>query len=68
VPHGVNGLHVPPRDPEAIASAITQLVSDHRLNLKIAQANRARAESEFDIRQNSHRFVELYQQAARGRG
>jgi glycosyltransferase involved in cell wall biosynthesis len=63
VPHGVNGLHVPPRDPEAIASAITQLVSDHRLNMKIAQANRARAESEFDIRQNSHRFVALYQQA-----
>jgi glycosyltransferase involved in cell wall biosynthesis len=73
VPHGVNGLHVPPRDPEAIASAITQLLSDHRLNLKIAQANRARAESEFDIQRNSHRFVTLYrnavyQQAAGGRG
>jgi glycosyltransferase involved in cell wall biosynthesis len=68
VPHGINGLHVPPRDPEAIASAITQLHADHRLNLKIAQANRARAEAEFDIQRNSHRFVELYQQAARRRG
>jgi glycosyltransferase involved in cell wall biosynthesis len=72
VPHGVNGLHVPPRDSEAIASAITQLVSDHRLNLKIAQANRARAESEFDIQRNSHRFVALYQavsqRATRRRG
>ena len=73
VPHGVNGLHVPPRDPEAVASAIMQLVSDHRLNLKIAQANRALAEAEFDIRQNSHRFVALYQsavyqRAARRRG
>jgi glycosyltransferase involved in cell wall biosynthesis len=73
VPHGANGLHVPPRDPEAIASAIAQLLSDHRLNLKMAQANRARAELEFDIGRNSHRFVELYQRAAharsgRGRG
>jgi glycosyltransferase involved in cell wall biosynthesis len=68
VPHGINGLHVPPQDSEAIASAIMQLVSDHRLNMKIAQANRARAEAEFDIQRNSHRFVELYQQASRRRG
>jgi D-inositol-3-phosphate glycosyltransferase len=45
VMHGVTGAHVPPRDPDAIAAALTEVLADdaHRRALGAAGARRARA-------------------------
>jgi glycosyltransferase involved in cell wall biosynthesis len=48
VAHGVNGLLVPPRDPEALAAAIAALANDAPCRARMGAAARERARSMFD--------------------
>ncbi len=47
VVHGETGLHVPPRDPDAIASALAALLDDEPLRRRLGVAGRARMESRY---------------------
>lgn len=48
VEHEVNGLIVPPRDPEALAAAIERLVRSPDERRRMGEASRAKAHREFD--------------------
>jgi glycosyltransferase involved in cell wall biosynthesis len=45
--HGVTGLHVPPKDPEAIAEAVCALLGDPERLQAFGTAGRARVESRY---------------------
>jgi len=42
--HGVEGLMVPPRDEQALASALIQLLSDEPLRREMSERGRLKAE------------------------
>lgn len=46
---GVNGFIVPPRDPDALAAAITRFVDRPDLLATMARASRALAEARYDV-------------------
>jgi glycosyltransferase involved in cell wall biosynthesis len=48
VAHGVNGLLVPPRDPQKLAQAMLALADDPTLRVAMGQAGRARVKELFD--------------------
>jgi glycosyltransferase involved in cell wall biosynthesis len=60
VTHGRDGLVVPPREPGLLASAITRLLEDKELRLRLSQAARKRA-GDFDIRRPVRRAEEVYE-------
>ena len=60
VQHDVNGLLVPPRDPLALADAITQLLDDVNLRTRLGQEGRDKAEREFDHRLVAKRYLAEY--------
>jgi glycosyltransferase involved in cell wall biosynthesis len=45
--HGVTGLVVEPRKPEALAAAVNELLRDEKLRMRFGQQARARVEAEF---------------------
>jgi glycosyltransferase involved in cell wall biosynthesis len=47
VRHEVNGLLVPPRDPDALAAAIVRLLRDRELGRRLGEAGRRTVEAEF---------------------
>ena len=47
VVHGETGLHVPPRNPDAIAAALATLLDDEPLRRRLGAAGRARMESRY---------------------
>jgi D-inositol-3-phosphate glycosyltransferase len=47
VVHGLTGLHVPPRDPEALAGALRELLSDPERRAELGLAGRRRARRRF---------------------
>jgi len=47
VVHGTTGLHVPPRDPDAIAAALTTLLADPAGLVDLGRAGAARAHSRY---------------------
>lgn len=57
VPHGEAGLLVPPRDPGAMAAALTRLLRDPDLRERMGAGGRRRAES-FDWSRVATRFLE----------
>lgn len=59
VTDGETGWRVPAGDQRALASVLGRLVDDRRLARRLGAAARARAEREFDARQNGRRLVEL---------
>jgi len=65
---GVNGLLVPPQDPDALASALRKLIEDSRLRHDMGAAGRRFAEENFDIRVTAQKhenlFIELLQKKA----
>ena len=56
---GRSGWLVASNDPQALASAILDALSDPMQRARVAAAGRARAESEFSFLQQRERFVEL---------
>ncbi len=58
---GVEGLTVPQRDAGALAEAIARLLSDRELYLRMSNAARQRALSEFDIHVTERRLHERIQ-------
>ncbi|HVP05897.1 MAG TPA: glycosyltransferase [Dehalococcoidia bacterium] len=61
--HGVNGLVVPVRDPEAMAQAVVTLLRDDELRRRIAREGRATAERH-SVKAMVGRYVELYTELA----
>jgi glycosyltransferase involved in cell wall biosynthesis len=53
VADGETGLLVPPRDPDALAAAMTALLTDPTRRAAMGRAGRARVEALFDIRQHA---------------
>jgi glycosyltransferase involved in cell wall biosynthesis len=59
VSDGVNGVMVPPRDPEALGHAIVSLLKDPALQRRLTEAGKRRA-ADFDIRTAVRRTEEVY--------
>jgi glycosyltransferase involved in cell wall biosynthesis len=64
VHHGDNGLLVPPRDAQALADALQNLLTDRQLRLQMAARGRARAEQEFGMDAIVHQTLALYSATA----
>ena len=60
IDHEVNGLVIPPRDAESLASAVDRLLSSKDLRLEFGRAGRSKAEQEFDDRRVAEWFVQEY--------
>lgn len=58
--HGETALLVPPKDPGALASAISRLLTDRPLALRLGQEARETAASRYDIEDVSARLRLLY--------
>ena len=63
VEDGVNGTLVPPRDANALAAAIEELLDRPELRSEYGAAGRRKAEGEYDDRDVARRYVEEYQRA-----
>ncbi len=63
VREGETGLHVPPRDAGAIASAVVSLLSEPDRRLRMSKAAVERAHSTFDINRTVHRIEGEYERA-----
>lgn len=58
--HGVDGLHVPPRDAEALADWLATLDDDREMVRRLGEAARHKALSDFDERTVIARTLEVY--------
>lgn len=58
--NGVSGYLVPPRNPEALASAIRKLTQDKELAGRIAEAGRQRIEGEFSADTMANKVTGIY--------
>ena len=58
---GVTGFVVPPRNPDALARAVNQLLGDPARRAHMAEAARQRAAAEFAMDVMVDRVLELYQ-------
>lgn len=59
---GVTGLLVPPRDPAALAQAITRLLRNPDLRRKMGRAGRERVTEHFSVEQMVRKTESLYEQ------
>ena len=59
---GVTGLLVPPRDPDALAEAITRLLRDPDLRRKMGRAGRERVQQHFSVERMVQQTQSLYEQ------
>ena len=57
---GETGLLVPPRDPEALATAIGRLLSNVELRRNLGVQARRRARADFTIERMAERIEEVY--------
>jgi glycosyltransferase involved in cell wall biosynthesis len=64
---GETGLLVPPRDPAAIAQAITQLLEQPELAKAMGGAGQTRRRTEFDLGATVRRVEELYEELYAGK-
>ncbi len=64
VQDGVTGRVVPPRDPQALAGAVRQLLESPDLRIEMGRAGRARMEAEFTQEQMIARVEAVYYQVA----
>jgi glycosyltransferase involved in cell wall biosynthesis len=60
VRHGTNGLLVPARDPQALAAAILELLTNPEKSNLMGEASRRLAEDEFDLQRVAARYEGLY--------
>ena len=68
VVEGETGLLVPPRDPEALASAIVELLSDPARRVAMGRAARTRVEKVFDIREHVRAVEAVFDEVLSSRG
>jgi sugar transferase (PEP-CTERM/EpsH1 system associated) len=68
VDEGRSGLLVPSGNPEALADAVIQLMTDPDLASRFGRAGRVRAEREFDVRQVAATYEALYLELLARRG
>jgi len=64
VEDGETGILVPPKDPDAMASAILKLLKDKTLAEKLSLAGRKNVEEKFTIEMMSTETLKVYQEAA----
>jgi glycosyltransferase involved in cell wall biosynthesis len=67
VQHGINGLLVPPRDAQAIADAIQQLVEDAALRQRMGAAGRALVEKGFSEEYTVEQTLAVYRRLVEDR-
>ncbi len=60
VRHGVNGLLVPPRNPEALADALGQLIQDRDLRERMGAKGRELVQSEFTLAKVTAQTLAIY--------
>ncbi len=65
VTDGVNGLLVPPSDAEALADALTRVISDAELRRRLGRAGRERFLAEFGIARLNDHLARVFQDALR---
>jgi colanic acid/amylovoran biosynthesis glycosyltransferase len=58
--NGESGLLVPPRDANALASAIITLAKDRAMRERMGQAGRVFVEAYFDLEKQNDRLLEIY--------
>jgi glycosyltransferase involved in cell wall biosynthesis len=58
----VNGLLVPPRDADALAEALRQLIVDPAMRIRFGAAGRKRAETEFSTLQVQQQTLSVYRE------
>jgi glycosyltransferase involved in cell wall biosynthesis len=63
---GINGLVVPPRDPKALARAISQILHDRDLASKFGKASRKRVETEYSLAVCLDKYERLYRSLLAG--
>lgn len=61
IDHGVDGLLVPIRDPEAMASAIAQLLDDSQYRSTLGANAKKKIQDQFDLRRQATVFESRYQ-------
>jgi glycosyltransferase involved in cell wall biosynthesis len=64
---GVNGLVVPPRDPEALAHAMTSIVEDRARAGSFGKASRTRVEAEYALPVCLEKYERLYRALLSGK-
>jgi rhamnosyl/mannosyltransferase len=64
--HAVTGLVVPPRDPAALAAAITRLLNDPAERTRLGAAGQRRVWQEFSVDQMVRRVEAVYREALGG--
>lgn len=68
VVHGETGLIVPPENPEALAGALIDLLSDCQRAKEMGAAGRARVEREFTVDRMVDQHLELYERVLFAQG
>jgi glycosyltransferase involved in cell wall biosynthesis len=72
VEHGVNGLLVPPRDPQSLAQALSKLLTNKSLREELGREGRRIAEERFDVSRVVTATLGVYERlisrAARAKG
>jgi glycosyltransferase involved in cell wall biosynthesis len=59
---GVTGYLVPPKDTEAFAAKVVELLRNEELRRRMGEAGRRRVEVEFDIGRTAERYLEVYRE------
>jgi glycosyltransferase involved in cell wall biosynthesis len=63
VDDGINGILVPPKDPEAIAEAIEKLFIDSDLREKMGEAGRKKIEKDFNVKNEVRKLEIIFKKA-----
>lgn len=63
VKNGVNGLLIPPRDPEALANAVVRLLADDHLRTTLAQNAFDTIRNEYDLNNIADQTLAIYRKA-----
>jgi glycosyltransferase involved in cell wall biosynthesis len=63
VTHGVNGLLVPPKNPQALAKAIESLLTNPNLRTEMGKAGRRLAQEKFSLEKIIEQTLDVYQKA-----